>query len=1075
MPRCATSRTTVFHTDPEGNLGVEVRHPPAAGLAQWRLLERPGFDRVWYQRLLGCAVAAVLLAVAGSPVAYAQGRPERVVRAQASKITLRTGEVDTSRAGVSLNELAAEAKGPAKGRAVVQLSGPMDAARRARLEEAGVRLGVYLPPNSFVVDLSNADEAKLRGLDFVRWQGRYEREWKLDGEIGQRAYVTAERQEETRKGDVSVVLHLFDAADLNAVVDAVGALAGAKVLRAESTDGVTTVTATMWFNDTVLLADLAEVQFVEDAPENTLRSNTADRWIVQSNVLNVTPVYANGITGVGQIVGVIDGSLDMNHCSFRDAVNNTPGPGHRKVLAYNTALGAASHGTHVSGTIAGDGGLDDNTRGVAYGAKIVYNSIPSPQDEANITAKLSLHYGQGARLHTNSWGDDGTTAYTGQCRGVDAHTYANEDSLVCFAVTNTSTLKTPENAKNCLAVGASQGAGAQDNFCSGGSGPTNDGRRKPEVYAPGCSTVSSASGTACGTSSLTGTSMACPAVTGAAALARAYFVNGYYPSGAANPSDGFNPSAALVKASVLNSAVDMTGIAGYPSNQEGWGRVLLDHALFFPGDARKLYARDIRNINGMTTGATFEQGINVVGGGVPFEVTLVWSDPPAAVNANPAYINDLDLEVVGPGGELYRGNNFAGGQSAQGGAADFRNNVESVLLSVPTAGNYLVRVRATAVNVGTQGYALVATGDLTLGPAPLSVSVAGVPTLVMPGAPSSFTVTVSPGDDTLVLGSPTLFYRSNMLDPFTSAGLTPIGGNQYTASLPGFLCESTPQFYVSAAGVSTGVVASPFNGGVNPMTFILGEYLVALDDPIEVASGWTVGDAGDTATTGVWVMVDPIATTFQPEDDHTVAGTQCWITGQHTVGQTAGFNDVDGGPTTLRSPVFDLSAILSPTVSYWRWFLGTAPSDTFTISLSNDGGSNWTVVENLLGGSTGWNNFQFNPASFLPLTNQMRLRFVANDGGPGSFVEAGVDDLFISAFRCVNPPPPCPGDADGSGVVDFGDITAVLTGWGTAGPAGDANFDGMVNFKDITSVLANWGTVCGARVSDGFIPVVGEE
>lgn len=1015
-----------------------------------------------------CLAAVALVAASGSAT---QAQRERPVGAIARTITLRTGDVDTTIASVSLVDLSREAKQHAgRRRAVIQLTGPMDETRAAQLEAAGVRVGTYLPPNAFVVDLSGADEGKLRGLGFVRWQGRYDREWKLDSEIGQRAYSTPERQEETRMGVVRVVAHLFDGADLGEVAASIGAIPGASVLEASTADGVATVTASMTFNDSVLLADLDGVQFVEDAPDNTLRSNTADRWIVQSNVLNVTPVYANGLTGLGQIVGVIDGALDMNHCSFRDSVNNTPGPSHRKVVAYNTTLGAASHGTHVSGTIAGDAGVDDNTRGVAYGAKIVYNSIPSPQDEANITAKLALHYGQGARIHTNSWGDDGTTAYTGQCRGIDAHTYANEDSLVLFAVTNTSTLKTPENAKNCLAVGASGGAGTQDSFCSGGTGPTNDGRRKPEVYAPGCSTVSSASGTACSTSTLTGTSMACPAVSGAATLVREYFVDGYYPSGAANVSDGFNPSAALVKAAVLNSAVDMTGITGYPSNQEGWGRVLLDNALYFPADARKLFARDIRNSSGLTTGATFEQGINVVAG-VPLEITLVWTDPPAAPNANPAYINNLDLEVVGPGGELFYGNNFASGQSIVGGAADFRNNVETVLLNAPAAGAYLLRVRATAVNVGTQGYAIVATGDLSVGPAPLSVSASGTPTVVLPGDPSAFTVTVNPGDDTLVAGSPTLYYRADPMDTYTTAPLVPAGGNLFTANLPGFFCGDTPQFYVSAAGVTTGTVVSPFNGAANPMTFILGEVVVAADDPIEAANGWVATVPGDTATTGIWQMVDPIGTTYQPEDDHTIAGTQCWITGQHTAGQTAGFNDVDGGTTTLLSPVIDLSGVASPTISYWRWFVGTAPSDTFTVSLSNDGGTNWTVVENLLGGSNGWLNFQFQPASFLPLTSQMRLRFVANDGSTGTFVEAGVDDLLISAFECVNPPPPeCPGDADGSLTVDFADITAVLSSWGMTGPNGDSNNDGIVNFKDITHILANFGLDCSARGSIGFAP-----
>jgi Ca2+-binding EF-hand superfamily protein len=59
--------------------------------------------------------------------------------------------------------------------------------------------------------------------------------------------------------------------------------------------------------------------------------------------------------------------------------------------------------------------------------------------------------------------------------------------------------------------------------------------------------------------------------------------------------------------------------------------------------------------------------------------------------------------------------------------------------------------------------------------------------------------------------------------------------------------------------------------------------------------------------------------------------------------------------------------------------------------------------------------------------------------------------------------PPCPGDADGSGAVNFDDLTAVLGSFGTSprafGP-GDANGDGTVSFDDITTVLGNFGVIC---------------
>ena len=50
----------------------------------------------------------------------------------------------------------------------------------------------------------------------------------------------------------------------------------------------------------------------------------------------------------------------------------------------------------------------------------------------------------------------------------------------------------------------------------------------------------------------------------------------------------------------MNGGVDMTGLTGYPGPREGWGRLLLENALWFPGDARKLVAFDLRNAVGLT-------------------------------------------------------------------------------------------------------------------------------------------------------------------------------------------------------------------------------------------------------------------------------------------------------------------------------------------------------------------------------------------------------------------------------------------------------------------------------------------
>jgi hypothetical protein len=196
-------------------------------------------------------------------------------------------------------------------------------------------------------------------------------------------------------------------------------------------------------------------------------------------------------------------------------------------------------------------------------------------------------------------------------------------------------------------------------------------------------------------------------------LVRQYFVEGFYPSGTKQAADALVPSGALLKAVLVNSAVDMTGVAGYPSDTEGMGRVLLDGALYFAGDTRRLAVLDDpRNAAGLLTGESTSYELDVFASTEPLEVTLAFTEPPAALNAALATVNDLDLEVLSPTGVTYRGNVFAGGASVPGGVADARNNLETVVLASPPTGVYTVRVRANAVNQGTQGFALVATGAL---------------------------------------------------------------------------------------------------------------------------------------------------------------------------------------------------------------------------------------------------------------------------------------------------------------------------------------------------------------------------
>ena len=653
-----------------------------------------------------CAAGAMVMACG-----LAQGVSDVTPSAQTGVLRLKTGFVSLTESDSLLRPVARPGV-RVDGVKVIALDGPITPQRRAQLVGAGVRLGEYLPDHAYVADLSGADLEAVRGLGFVTWAGAFRDEWKVSPDLGLVLRTSDERllaiQE---RGELAVRAWLFPGADLDAALGSIGAIGGVEIL-ADSLEGdrrLVQLTATR--EGAVRLASVAQVMWVEDAPEITFRNNTS-RWIVQSNQPGVYPIYDAGIRGEDQLIAVMDGRVDVDHCSFSDPEGDPIGADHRKIEAFNQSMiFNDAHGTHVAGSALGDAGAFDNTRGVAYMSRMIFNTTPA-FTQNGIEQRLTLHSNQGARIHTNSWGNDGSTDYDGMVRGIDNFCWLNDDNLVLFAVTNLGSLRNPENAKNLLAVAASGDNPIQEVQCSGGDGPTNDGRRKPEITAPGCGIQSSDNNTACSTFPTTGTSMACPHVAGAAALVRQYFMEGFYPTGVATPADAMTPSGPLMKAMLLNSAQDMTSEPGYPGNEEGWGRVKLDETLILPGSSdESIVLRDVRNntVEALDTGEIIEIPFEVTQALSALRVTLVWHDAPASVLSNPAAVNNLDLEVQTPD-VTFLGNVMSGGTSVPGGSHDEDNNVEMVITTAISAGSYVARVKGTDVAVGSQGYALVIRG-----------------------------------------------------------------------------------------------------------------------------------------------------------------------------------------------------------------------------------------------------------------------------------------------------------------------------------------------------------------------------
>lgn len=297
---------------------------------------------------------------------------------------------------------------------------------------------------------------------------------------------------------------------------------------------------------------------------------------------------------------------------------------------------------------------------------------------------------------------------------------------------------------------------------------------------------------------------------------------------------------------------------------------------------------------------------------------------------------------------------------------------------------------------------------LRFGPPELAIALAqGEPETIDPsGGSVSVEITeLIPGS--LDPATPTLTY--DIGGGATTVPLVANGGSSFTAAFPPIPCGTQVSWYLSASSQTGQTVSSPSSAPSSTYSSIVATSLtVAREDDMESTAGWIAGAPGDDATTGIWERGNPVGTAAQPEDDHSPVGAQCWFTGQGNPGGSIGSNDVDGGSTTLRTPIIDMSSLNDPTVSYYRWYSndqGASPNaDVFVVEISNDGGSSWSLVESVgpdgTGTAGGWIQHVFSVTSILTPTAQMQMRFIASDLGSGSIVEAAVDDFEISDVNC---------------------------------------------------------------------------
>ncbi|MFI6964551.1 S8 family serine peptidase [Streptomyces sp. NPDC050255] len=267
--------------------------------------------------------------------------------------------------------------------------------------------------------------------------------------------------------------------------------------------------------------------------------------------INAPQAWANGYTGKGVTVAVLDSGYDSGHPDLAGRVTVSS-----NFLGGDTAEDDNGHGTHVASTIAG---VDSTYRGVAPDASLAVGKVcdhtgscPTSALLAGIDWAVNTVHAKVVNLSLGGPADEEDPAVA----AIDALS-ASTGTLFVVAAGNdgeygTATVGAPAIANAALAVGA---VDADDQLAAFSSrGPRlSDNAVKPDITAPGVNIVAAKAGG--GHTAKSGTSMATPHVAGSAALVAQ-----------AHP----DWSGEQIKTALMNSAEPNPKRSAY---QQGTGRV----------------------------------------------------------------------------------------------------------------------------------------------------------------------------------------------------------------------------------------------------------------------------------------------------------------------------------------------------------------------------------------------------------------------------------------------------------------------------------------------------------------------
>lgn len=650
-------------------------------------------------------LAAMMLFLVGQVDILAQG--VKVVEKQEARLYLKGFSTKDMKIPYGLEKKGYERE--EAGHYVVQFAGPIQDAWKGQLAKLGATIREYVPDFAFIVAMTDETKNQVQTLPYVTGILVYQPAFKLSRDLVDEHGVKTLKD---GKSSGYFEIQTFDS-NLNDLVIHVMNARGQIVEK-----GKDHVRVKLNRQYLATLAQLNNVKFIEEVPNYQLYNDIAKGYV------DADDLWTLGYDGAGQIVGIADTGLDTGvnnstmHQDFQGRINAI------YALGRTTADDPHGHGTHVAGSVLGSGARSNGQiKGMAPAARLVFQSVLDSSGglgglPANMNTLFQQAYNDGARIHSNSWGASVNGDYNTDAQQVDEFVRNNRDMIILFAASNdgptTGTIGSPGTAKNCITVGASENY--RPSFGSYADNPSQiasfssrgwceDGRFKPDVVAPGTYILSTRSSKAPDSSFwanyntyyayMGGTSMATPITAGTVAVARQYIMSQW----------SHTPSAAMMKAVLINGATDLG--FGYPSRDQGWGRVSLTDSL----TARERnWVDETENIS---TGGSKTYTYSVESANTPLRITLVWTDAPGSTTATKALTNDLDLKVTAPDGTVYYGNDFT---SPYNSAYDRINNVENVYINSPFTGSYTVEILGYNIPTGPQNFALVASGDFGIAP-----------------------------------------------------------------------------------------------------------------------------------------------------------------------------------------------------------------------------------------------------------------------------------------------------------------------------------------------------------------------